>query len=41
MRARNFTAIGIGALTIIFLVDVTLIGISALRFRRDKLMLVE
>ena len=39
LQTADFTAIGISALTIIFLVDVTLIRISALRFRRDKLVL--
>jgi ABC-2 type transport system permease protein len=39
LETADFKTIGISALTIIFLVDVTLIGISALRFRRDKLVL--
>jgi ABC-2 type transport system permease protein len=39
LETANFMVIGISALAIIFVVDVILIGISALRFKRDKLVL--
>jgi ABC-2 type transport system permease protein len=39
LETANFGVIGIGVLIVLFVVDVTLIGISALRFRRDKLVL--
>jgi ABC-2 type transport system permease protein len=38
-KTADFLAIGIGALIVVFVVDVVLILISAARFRRDKLVL--
>jgi len=39
IKTADFFALGIGVLVAVFIVDVVLIGISVLRFKRDKLIL--
>ena len=39
LKTADFFALGIGALIVVFGIDVVLIAISVLRFRRDKLIL--
>src|SRR5689334_17915135 len=39
LRTANFFAIGLGALIVVFVIDVVLISISVARFRRDRLIL--
>jgi ABC-2 type transport system permease protein len=39
LRTADFFAIGVGALLVVFVIDVVLIAISVVRFRRDRLIL--
>ncbi len=39
LKTADFFAIGVGALLVVFVIDVILITISVVRFRRDKLIL--